>query len=50
MLKALINGNDKKSRKIINKNNYIYILFLFRSKSYNCFKYSLEIMFSEYYY
>ena len=46
MLKALINGNDKKSRKIINKNNYIYIFF---SKSYNYFKYSLEIMFSEYY-
>lgn len=46
MLKALINGNGKKSRKIINKNNYIYIFF---SKSYNYFKYSLEIMFSEYY-
>ena len=46
MLKALINGNDKKSRKIISKNNYIYIFF---SKSYNYFKYSLEIMYSEYY-
>lgn len=28
----------------------IISIFLFRSKSYNYFKYSLEIMFSEYYY